>query len=70
MHPEYPGPGRGRPGAPEVPLPTAGSLMTTGILHFTKLDATAKSQLLVQSYQAALAERTRKAAFLSDGKKM
>ncbi len=34
----------------------------------TKLDATAKSQL--QSYEAALAERNRKAALLGNGKKM
>ena len=36
--------------------------------HLTKLYAAAKSQL--QSYEAALAERNRKAALLSDGKKM
>ena len=36
--------------------------------HLRKLFATAKSQL--QSYEAALAERRRKAALLSDGKKM
>jgi hypothetical protein len=36
--------------------------------HLTKLYAAAKSQL--QSYEAALAERRRKAALLSDGKKM
>ena len=36
--------------------------------HLTKLYATAESQL--QSYVAALAERKRKAALLSDGKKM
>ena len=36
--------------------------------HLTKLYAAAESQL--QSYVAALAERKRKAALLSDGKKM
>ena len=36
--------------------------------HLTKLYDTAKSQL--QSYAAALAERKRKVALLSDGKKM
>ena len=36
--------------------------------HLTKLYAAAKCQL--QSYEAALAERRRKAALLSDGKKM
>jgi hypothetical protein len=59
------------PGRLAAPGPSHSGVLD-GHWHLTKLDASfvAKAKSQLQSYEAALAERNRKAALLSDGKKM